>query len=43
MRKQILSLEGKTVFVTGAAGFIGFFLSKRLLEEVPGIRVVGLA
>ena len=42
MRKELVSLEGKTVFVTGAAGFIGFFLARRLLEEVPGIRVVGL-
>jgi UDP-glucuronate 4-epimerase len=25
--------KGEKVFVTGAAGFIGFFLSKRLLEE----------
>ena len=28
-----VTLENKTIFVTGAAGFIGFFLSKRLLEE----------
>ena len=42
MRKEKITLEGKTVFVTGAAGFIGFFLSKRLLEEIPGILVVGL-
>lgn len=30
----------KTYLVTGTAGFIGFFLSKRLLEE--GCRVVGM-
>ena len=29
----------KTILVTGAAGFIGFYLSKRLLEE--GARVIG--
>lgn len=32
--------EKRTVFVTGAAGFIGFFLSERLLNE--GNTVVGL-
>lgn len=32
--------EKQTVFVTGAAGFIGFFLSERLLNE--GNTVVGL-
>jgi len=31
---------GKTYLVTGAAGFIGYFLSKRLLEQ--GCRVIGL-
>lgn len=39
--KQI-SLRNKTVLVTGAAGFIGYFLSKRLLDEVEGIKVIGL-
>jgi nucleoside-diphosphate-sugar epimerase len=37
-----VTLEKKTIFVTGAAGFIGFFLAKRLLEEVEGVRVVGI-
>lgn len=32
--------NNKTYVVTGAAGFIGFFLSKRLLEQ--GYRVIGL-
>lgn len=32
--------NSKTYLVTGAAGFIGFFLSKRLLEQ--GCRVIGL-
>ena len=36
-----IDLENKTVFVTGAAGFIGSFLSKRLLKEVEGIKVIG--
>ena len=42
MKTPNVSLEHKTVFVTGAAGFIGFFLSRRLLEEVEGVTVVGI-
>ena len=38
--QQIL-LKNKTVLVTGAAGFIGYFLSKRLLEEFEEIKVIG--
>ena len=30
----------KTIFVTGTAGFIGFYLSKRLLEQ--GKSVIGI-
>ena len=37
-----VSLEGKTVLVTGAAGFIGSNLVKRLFQDVKDIRVVGL-
>lgn len=37
-----INLEGKTVLVTGAAGFIGSNLVKRLFHEVKNIRVVGL-
>ena len=39
---QHVNLSGKTVFVTGAAGFIGANLCRRLLGEIPGIRVIGL-
>lgn len=37
-----INLEGKTVLVTGAAGFIGANLVKRLFKDVKNIRVVGL-
>lgn len=37
-----ISLENKTVFVTGAAGFIGSFLCRNLLENVPGVKIVGI-
>lgn len=37
-----ISLENKTVFVTGAAGFIGSFLCRNLLENVPDVKIVGI-
>ena len=37
-----VSLSGKTVLVTGAAGFIGANLVKRLFADVKDIRIIGI-
>ena len=37
-----VELKGKTILVTGAAGFIGSHLTKRLLADVDGVRVIGI-
>ena len=42
MLQQNVSLDGKTVLVTGAAGFIGSNLVKRLFQEFTNIKVIGI-
>ena len=42
MLKYNVTLEGKTVLVTGAAGFIGANLVKRLFTDIKDIKVVGI-
>lgn len=37
-----ISLDHKTIFVTGAAGFIGSNLVKRLFKDVKGATIVGI-
>ncbi len=35
-------LNNKTILITGSSGFIGSYLSKRLLNDCEGIRIVGI-
>lgn len=37
-----IDLEGKSVLVTGAAGFIGSYLVKKLFHDVKNIKVIGI-
>lgn len=40
--KTNINLNDKTILITGSAGFIGFHLSKRLLDQYNNIRIIGL-
>lgn len=42
MLQYNVSLEGKTVLVTGVAGFIGASLTKRLLNDYKNIHIIGI-
>lgn len=42
MLQYNIKLQGKTVFITGVAGFIGSNLAKRLLSEYNDLRVIGI-
>jgi Nucleoside-diphosphate-sugar epimerases len=42
MLSSNINLEGKTVLVTGAAGFIGANLVKRLFKDTCGIKIIGI-
>lgn len=37
-----INLAGKTVFITGVAGFIGANLAEKLLREVTDIKIIGV-
>ena len=37
-----INLDNKTILVTGAAGFIGSNLVKRIYQEAPSATVIGI-
>ncbi|MEH7746754.1 NAD-dependent epimerase/dehydratase family protein [Neobacillus drentensis] len=39
---SIVDLQNKTIFVTGVAGFIGSNLVKRIYQDVPDAKVIGI-
>lgn len=42
MLKYNISLENKTILITGVAGFIGSNLANRLLQEISNVHVIGI-
>ena len=42
IEKQQLDLNGKNILVTGAAGFIGSYLARRLLKETTAATIIGI-
>ena len=42
MDKNNISLNNKTILITGVAGFIGSNLANRLLNEYKNIKIVGI-
>jgi len=42
MRLKMSELFGKTIFITGSSGFIGYNLAKRILKEESNVKVIGL-
>ena len=40
--KTKVDLKNKTILVTGSAGFIGYYLTKRILDDIDGVKVIGL-
>ena len=37
-----VNLKGKTILITGVAGFIGANLAKRIYQEFPDAKIVGI-
>ena len=39
--RRIMNLTNKTILITGAAGFIGSYLAKRVCAENPDAKIIG--